>query len=231
VEVCRVAEDSGGFLGRWSRRKTVVLQGKPVVEPGLEPVVMAKRVPSEPADEAFEPEIRASTPEPAPLSLEDARLLTKDSDFKPFMVKGVGTDVRNAAMKKLFTDPHFNVMDGLDIYIDDYSKSDPIPEAMLRQMTSAKVLGLFDEDDDDEKSDEVATPRENANNPTSQTVAQSYERADIASTHAKPQINPSQSDLLPDGSNAVASQRDHDNPDLRLQPDYAAPASEAGRGT
>jgi hypothetical protein len=29
--------------------------------------------------------------------------------------------VKNAAMKKLFADPHFNVMDRLDIYIDDYS--------------------------------------------------------------------------------------------------------------
>jgi hypothetical protein len=33
--------------------------------------------------------------------------------------------VRNAALKKLFTDPHFNVMDGLDVYIDDYGKPDP----------------------------------------------------------------------------------------------------------
>ena len=30
-------------------------------------------------------------------------------------------------MKKLFSDPHFNVMDGLDTYIDDYGKPDPIP--------------------------------------------------------------------------------------------------------
>ena len=30
-------------------------------------------------------------------------------------------------MKKLFSDPHFNVMDGLDTYIDDYGKPDPLP--------------------------------------------------------------------------------------------------------
>ena len=51
-------------------------------------------------------------------------------------------------MKKLFADPHFNVMDGLDIYIDDYSKPDPIPEAMLRKLASAKFLGLFDEEEE-----------------------------------------------------------------------------------
>ena len=43
-------------------------------------------------------------------------------------------------MKKLFADPHFNVMDGLDTYIDDYAKPDPIPPAMLRQLASAKFL-------------------------------------------------------------------------------------------
>ena len=42
-------------------------------------------------------------------------------------------------MKKLFSDPHFNVMDGLDTYIDDYGKPDPIPLSMLRRMNQAAV--------------------------------------------------------------------------------------------
>ena len=46
-------------------------------------------------------------------------------------------------MKTLFADPHFNVMDGLDIYIDDYSLSEPIPEAMLATLNQARGL-LFD---------------------------------------------------------------------------------------
>ena len=54
--------------------------------------------------------------------------------------------VKNAAMKKLFADPHFNVMDGLDTYIDDYGRADPIPKAMLRQMVQARVLGLLDDE-------------------------------------------------------------------------------------
>uniref|UniRef100_B1XTZ3 Uncharacterized protein n=1 Tax=Polynucleobacter necessarius subsp. necessarius (strain STIR1) TaxID=452638 RepID=B1XTZ3_POLNS len=37
----------------------------------------------------------------------------------------VDPTVQQAALKEMFTDPHFNVMDGLDIYIDDYSKPDP----------------------------------------------------------------------------------------------------------
>jgi hypothetical protein len=46
-------------------------------------------------------------------------------------------------MKKLFSDPHFNVMDGLDIYIDDYSIAEPIPPSMLEKMYQSTALGLF----------------------------------------------------------------------------------------
>lgn len=99
------------------------------------------------------PEVEAepSAPEPPP-TLADAQTLTPQSDFKPYMSAQVTPEVRNAAMKKLFADPHFNVMDGLDIYIDDYTKPDPLPMSMMRQMASANFLGLFD----DEKKQEAA---------------------------------------------------------------------------
>ena len=48
------------------------------------------------------------------------------------MARDVAPEVRNAAMKKLFADPQFNVMDRLDTYIDDYSLPDPLPASMLR---------------------------------------------------------------------------------------------------
>ena len=50
----------------------------------------------------------------------------------------VAPEVRNAAMKKLWSDPHFNVMDGLDTYIDDYTKNDPISEVMLKTLEHAR---------------------------------------------------------------------------------------------
>ena len=227
-----VAEEPTGFLGRWSRRKTDVFQGKPVVQAPAEPVVVTGQVAPALAGNPVQPARQELAADKPALSLEDTRLLTKDSDFKPFMAQNVGADVRNAAMKKLFADPHFNVMDGLDIYIDDYSKSDPIPEAMLRAMTSSKFLKLFDDDEEDgKKKSAEAAPLESAITPTSQTVAQSYERPDIAEPDATPKIHSSQTELLPEGINAVAIQKDHDHPDLRLQPDHAAPEPEAGRGT
>ena len=71
-------------------------------------------------------------------------------------------------MKKLFSDPRYNVMDGMDVYIDDYSKPDPIPYAMLRKLASAKFLGLFDEEEKEEAEAAQAAQqaRDVADNPS-----------------------------------------------------------------
>ncbi|HSQ71358.1 MAG TPA: DUF3306 domain-containing protein [Rubrivivax sp.] len=97
----------------------------------------------------------AASPVPQP-TLEEARALTPASDFTRFVAPGVDTEVKNAAMKKLFADPHFNVMDGLDTYIDDYGRSDPIPKAMLRQMVQARMLGLLDDELEEQPQPERA---------------------------------------------------------------------------
>ncbi|MEO8387124.1 DUF3306 domain-containing protein [Polaromonas sp.] len=261
-----MADEPTGFLGRWSRRKVDITQGKPLDEPVEKTLVAAPPAsdatgPVAPAAQGQAPREPLHKPledaaEKKALTLADAKLLTKDSDFKPFMAGDVTPDVRNAAMKQLFADPHFNVMDGLDIYIDDYSKSDPIPESMLRQMVSAKFLNLFDDEEDKENKekdtqgevkgeikkeakgeahgpitgpqDDLANPpRESANNPTVQTVAQSYENPDIAPSQTPGALSTSQFQPQPAG----ASQEDHAHTDLRLQPDHAAPAPGSRRGT
>ncbi len=66
--------------------------------------------------------------------------LTSDSDFGQFMRQEISEEIRRKAMKTLFADPHFNVMDGLDIYIDDYSLSDPIPAEMLATLNQMRAL-------------------------------------------------------------------------------------------
>ena len=81
--------------------------------------------------------------------------LGPDSDFGQFLRQEISEEVRRKAMKTLFADPHFNVMDGLDIYIDDYSISDPIPEAMLATLNQARGL-LFDAPE--EAAAEAETP-------------------------------------------------------------------------
>jgi hypothetical protein len=146
-----------GFLGRWMQRKADARQGKPLAEPE------APRVAS-PAPESVPTVASPDAPadaraDAAPLTLQDAQALDQDSDFKPFIARSVDPAVRNAAMKKLFTDPHYNVMDGLDTYIDDYSRPDPLPFSMLQKMASAQFLKLVEpEEDEDPAGAKKITP-------------------------------------------------------------------------
>jgi hypothetical protein len=143
-----------GFLSRWSRRKALVREGAPLVEPAPTAVTQHATV-AQPAAAPVSPAASApatpavvanAEPERPALTLDDVAQLTPESDYAAFAKRSVDPQVRNAAMKKLFTDPHYNVMDGLDTYIDDYNKSDPIPKSMLRQMVQARFLGLLDDE-------------------------------------------------------------------------------------
>ena len=149
-------EDSGGFLSRWSRRKAQGAQGDAVAPEATvlrqaqdERDVTAPTAPPQcdaaPTTVRAEP-VEAAPTAPHPPTLEDVAQLTTQSDFSRFVAPNVDASVKNAAMKKLFADPHFNVMDGLDTYIDDYNKFEPIPKSMLRQLVSARVLGLIDDE-------------------------------------------------------------------------------------
>jgi len=192
---------SEGFLGRWSQRKQAVRAGRVPDEPVPKP--------EEPAQDASPAAVEASTaasdlaPEPPPLTLADAQALTIDSDFRPFVARDVAPEVKNAAFKKLFADPRFNVMDGLDTYIDDYSKPSPLPDSVLRQMASAKFLNLFEERPEEKAGDEVAPD-----------VAQSTDPGDLSSQP------------VADAQPASQDADDH-HADLRLQQDDAARAQDA----
>lgn len=144
-----MADDNDGFLSRWSRRKAQVQRGLPPADPALAPAAApAAPAPAPaPAPVAAAPAVPAPAAPPPP-TLDDVALLTPDADFSRFVAPQVDGEVKNAALKKLFADPHFNVMDGLDTYIDDYGKPDPLPAGMLRQMAQSRLLGLFDDDPD-----------------------------------------------------------------------------------
>ena len=189
-----------------------------------------------PAPLAAQPAAAPVPPEPAaaPLpTLQDVQSLSIDSDFKPFASRAVAPEVRNAAMKKLFTDPHFNVMDGLDIYIDDYTQPDPLPAAMLKQMASAQFMGLVEEEPEKPSAAGQAAAPAGWNDPKDpapveppvpsaaqpgQDVAQSGVCTAIPSTHGQA----SAGSTGEPASLAPASHTEHDHAHLRLQPDDAA---------
>ena len=122
----------GDFLSRWSRRK-LAAKAAPA-EPAADAVPAQAPVQSPPAEEGA-----AAAREPLP----PVESLTPESDFTAFMKPEVDPGVRREAMKVLMRDPRFNVMDGLDVYIDDYSKPDPLPPEWLGQMNQMKHLGHY----------------------------------------------------------------------------------------
>ncbi len=92
---------------------------------------------------------------PAP-TLEDVAALRPGDEIARFVARGVEESVKRAALKTLFAAPHFNVMDGLDTYIDDYSKPAPIPPEILRQLRQAETLGLFEPTDEERAAAQAA---------------------------------------------------------------------------
>ncbi len=116
------------FLSRWSRVKT---------DARYEAAALADAPPAAPSAGAAPAKVDADGPPP---ELPPVEKLTLDSDFSGFFHPKVDEDLRRAALRKLFSDPHFNVMDGLDVYIDDYSKTEPIPAAMLASLKQAQRI-------------------------------------------------------------------------------------------
>jgi Protein of unknown function (DUF3306) len=140
-------------LRRWSQRKLAVARQErsgaakadavpdqasalQTVAPAPEaaPAVAACEIGAAPAV-ARETTVEQSTP-----TLPQLDSLTFESDFTAFMQPGVDDNVRRKALRTLLRDPRFNVMDGLDVYIDDYSKPDPIAPEIVRQLAHARYL-------------------------------------------------------------------------------------------
>lgn len=82
--------------------------------------------------------------------------LTPESDFTGFMHPKVEDALRRVALKKLFSDPRFNVADPFEAYSGDWTGGEPIPEEMLAALNQAKRL-LFDEKKEGEAKEQVAS--------------------------------------------------------------------------
>ncbi|MBC7734838.1 MAG: DUF3306 domain-containing protein [Bacteriovorax sp.] len=211
-------------MSRWARRKEQARAGEVLATEASVAVPVPVPVPPAPAlvpvvdvaeARVASTETATEVPtEPLP-TMADVALLTSESDFSRFVSPGVDDAVKRAAMKKLFTDPHFNIMDGLDTYIDDYGKPDPIPLAMLRQMNQAKFLRLFDDDDDEAE-------------PANPPVLASGALLTVPRTESR--IEPPTDPTIDPTSDPKPSP--NDDPDLRLQQDDAdrRPGPDQGLG-
>jgi hypothetical protein len=119
-------------LKRWSRRKLDAAR----TEQQQAPAGTAQTPPAASAAQA------ATAAPAAPTELPPVESLTHESDFTAFFQPQgkVEEALKRAALKQLLRDPRFNVMDGLDIYVGDYTKSDPIPDDVLKRLVQARAI-------------------------------------------------------------------------------------------
>jgi hypothetical protein len=172
------------FLSRWSRRKREAGAGAGPGEaesgmPGAARAAAPAVAPGAPAA------TEAAAPIPAADPVPPLESLTPASDFTRFMAPDVDGDVRRNALKTLFSDPHFNVMDMMDVYVDDYSKPDPLPQAWLEKLEQVSRLG------DRAGRDREAGERRRAEQAAAEAAALPPESAgaDAAAEPAPPPVN------------------------------------------
>lgn len=108
-----MAQNREPFLSRWSRRKRTARQ--PTAEP--------------------KPPARPETPPP---ELPPIDSLTPESDFSAFMHEQVDEKLRRAALRKLFSDPALNVVDGLDDYAEDFNQLETLAAGAAAGLEHAK---------------------------------------------------------------------------------------------
>jgi len=189
------------FLSRWHRRKMASTAGPagPAADAPAQPTSAAgPGLPTADVVPAPDGSVRGQAPAGTQLPAIDS--LTPESDFSPFMQADVAEHLKRRALKTLFQDPRFNVMDGLDVYIDDYSKPDPLPEGWLEKMNQVARLGEYH-----------APEQEPAE------IAEKVEPAGSAPAKGTDEIAPAQGP--PDASPATDSSdtADHPSPPARVQ--------------
>ena len=140
--------DKEGVLSRWSRRKLESARVTSETDEPAEQVLANPEGATGGAVDTGPPEIEGEVSGELP-SLDE---LGPHSDFQGFMNPKVDDGLRRAALKKLFSDPHFNVTDGLDVYAEDYTKLETMTPAMVAGLKHAQRL-LFGEAESDKQTD------------------------------------------------------------------------------
>jgi len=118
------------FLARWSRRKQAAENG-PTIQSDVDEDVEPPAVADAEASVAAADEADAGADEEA---LPHPDTLDADSDFSAYLTGRVSSAFRRAAMRRLFSQPEFNLKDGLDDYDDDYTQFRSLGETVTAHM-------------------------------------------------------------------------------------------------
>jgi len=153
--------ENEGVLSRWSRLKRESARASGETEAVTDTEVPADQEALVAANESGED---VETVQPVDVDEPSTELpsldeLGPDSDFRGFMKPDVDDGVRRAALKQLFSDPHFNVADGLDVYAEDYTKLESMAPAMVAGLKHAQRL-LFGGAEDEKQVDTAGIARD-----------------------------------------------------------------------
>jgi hypothetical protein len=168
------------FFRRWARRKEAAREQEPAGP--LAPAADASRAqePDEgetlPAAEAGGPG-EAPPPHSEPTDLPPLDSLTAESDFGAFMRPGVDPVLRRTALRKMFRNPKYAVVDPLDPYRVDYGLFTPLGDMITADMkfhAERLLKKAMDQAAEAAESTDTASPA--AEEPVSGQVA--AERAD-----------------------------------------------------
>ena len=143
-----IADDKENFASRWSRRK---IEARKTAEKPAEPAPAAPAVANTGA--AAAPTDASAQRELPPL--ESLKGLA--SEYTEFLKPGVDENLRRSALKKLFSDPHFENFERFEAYCEDFTQGEPIPLAMLKTLEHAKGL-LFDDEEKKDRHPAAETP-------------------------------------------------------------------------
>ncbi|MGB5338986.1 MAG: DUF3306 domain-containing protein [Gammaproteobacteria bacterium] len=141
-----IADSQEEFLARWSRRKLDTRQDNPGATAGATDTAENSGLPAE------EPEKVLTDADMLPIETLDG-----DSDYAPFLSAGVSDDLRRRAMRMLFSQPGFNITDGLNDYDEDYTQFTALGNVITHEMKRMLQRELEAEKKAAEESADVQT--------------------------------------------------------------------------
>ncbi len=223
---------SDNFLSRWSKRKLEAKE-KPVnneLPPSDLKTESSSNLPAQSLQANQPKDIAVSTGSPTdsaghnapsepPVPTEaDLQGIELGGDVKAFLSDKVSADLKNKAFKALFSRPEYNVMDGLDIYIDDYNTFVPLTQEQIGKMTFSKQLlsrpDLEKLAQDTEKLSELP-----ASGVEGELSAESESVVDNIESIQETRVNPSGENPDVDGSETLDVQRSEADSSSNSEPD------------
>jgi hypothetical protein len=131
----RAGEQAGDepFLSRWARLKRASREHPPETPPPPAAPAAAEPAGEQAVEAGRGAPAEVPAQEPA-VELPPLESLTEESDFGPFMQVGVDPEMRRQALRKMFRNPKYAVVDPLDPYRADFAAFTPLGDIVTAEM-------------------------------------------------------------------------------------------------